>query len=134
MKLSIDDITHRLEASPFNSWLGLEPLALEPQLVLRLPARPLYEGRPHSNILHGGIVASLVDVACTMAIIARTGGTVATIDLSLDFLRPARIGPLIATVEVLRQGKTLATTQTRITDEQDDLIAIGRCALKLIET
>ena len=134
MKLSIDDIRNRLKISPFNGWLALEPLTLEPQLVLRLPARPLYEGRPGSNILHGGIVASLVDVACTMAIIARTGGTVATIDLSLDFLRPARIGALIATAEVLRQGKTLATTQARITDEEGRLIAIGRCALKMIDT
>lgn len=128
--MTIEDVRRRLAVSPFNSWLGLEPLAIEPQLILRLPANPIFEGRPGSNILHGGVIAALSDVACAMAVVVKTGGIAATIDLTIDYLAPATVTPLIGTVEILRNGRTLATTLTRIVDEQGREIAIGRAALK----
>jgi len=128
--MTIEAVRERLAISPFNGLLGVEPLAIAPQLVLRLPANPIFEGRRGSNILHGGVVGALIDVACAMAVVVKTGGIAATIDLSIDYLAPATVEPLTATVEILRNGKTLATTLTRITNEQGQAIAIGRAALK----
>jgi len=128
--MTIEAVRDRLASSPFNGLLGVEPMALTPQLVLRLPANPVFEGRRGSNILHGGIVGSLIDVACAMAVVVKTGGIAATIDLSIDYLAPATVEPLIATVEILRNGKTLATTLTRVTNDRGHVIAIGRAALK----
>jgi uncharacterized protein (TIGR00369 family) len=128
--MTIEAVRERLAGSPFNGLLGLEPLAVEPQLILRLPANPIFEGRPGSNILHGGVVASLIDVACAMAVVTKTGGIAATIDLSIDYLAPATVEPLTATVEILRNGRTLATTLTRVADAHGRAIAIGRAALK----
>ena len=128
--MTIEAVCERLAISPFNGLLGLEPVAIEPQLILRLPANSIFEGRPGSNILHGGVLASLIDVACAIAVVMKTGGIAATIDLAIDYLAPAAVEPLLGTVEIPRNGKTLATTLTRVTTEQGREIAIGRAALK----
>ncbi len=132
--LSFEETAARLLESPFHRWLGLELVALSPLLKIRFNAAAMLEGRPASGMLHGGVLAALIDTSGSFAIIAREGATVATADLLIDYHRPAPLGILYATGEVMRVGRNLCTTRSIITDPQDKLIASGRCSFVRISS
>lgn len=71
--------------------------------------------------LHGGIVASLLDSAGTWALIAQTGEVFTTVDLRIDYLRPARAGVLTASGSVVACGASVARAAARLSDAE------GRC-------
>jgi uncharacterized protein (TIGR00369 family) len=74
--------------------------------------------------IHGGAIASLIDVACAMAIRSAEPGIrgSATISLSISFLDTAT-GHLSAEGRVTRLGNTVAATEARVTDESGKLVA-----------
>jgi len=78
---------------------------------------------------HGGVHATLLDSAMGCAVQARlpAGVSYTTLDLSVKYLRPARIskGPLTCRGEVISKGRRIATAQGSIRDEVDRLIATG---------
>jgi uncharacterized protein (TIGR00369 family) len=126
--LSFDETAARLSESPFHRLLGLELVALSPLLKIRFNSAAVLEGRPASGLVHGGVLAALIDTSGSYAIIAREGATVATADLLIDYHRPAPLGILYATGEVMRVGRSLCTTRSIITDTENKLVASGRCS------
>ncbi len=74
------------------------------------------------GILHGGVTAMLVDLAGRHA----TGGTVTT-DVVLHFLRPGRVGPVIASVTRVghRVDGTLCRIEVRDQGAEDRLMALA---------
>jgi uncharacterized protein (TIGR00369 family) len=126
--LSFKETAARLSESPFHRLLGLELVALSPLLKIRFTSAAVLEGRPASGLVHGGVLAALIDTSGSYAIIAREGATVATADLLIDYHRPAPLGILYATGEVMRVGRSLCTTRSIITDTEDKLVASGRCS------
>ncbi|WP_455373077.1 PaaI family thioesterase [Limibacillus halophilus] len=65
-----------------------------PELLMRLPYAVELVGDPDSGVLHGGAVTTLIDSACGLGVIAalETPRPVATLDLRIDYLRPAEAG------------------------------------------
>jgi uncharacterized protein (TIGR00369 family) len=51
---------------------------------------------------------------------------VPTIDLRVDYLRPARRGPLTATGQTVRVGRTVSVADVEVRDESATLVAVGR--------
>jgi len=125
--LSSAQIQERLDRSPFNHWLQLRVVSLDDEgIKLTLTSRPELVGNVATGAMHGGILASLVDVAGSMSIIARTGKRLVTVDLRTDFHRPALDAELFVTGAVVKLGKQLATSDVRILDTQQRLVASGR--------
>jgi uncharacterized protein (TIGR00369 family) len=123
----------RLQRSSFNEWLGLELVSWDAAgITLAMRCRPEILGHKKLGALHGGIVAALVDTGCSMAVVARTGESVFTVDLRVDFLRPATADAYRVRAEVLRLGRTLATVDARVTTVDDRLVASGRAVLQHI--
>src|SRR5580692_2956836 len=93
---------------PFNRFLGIRVVDVGDDGVrLSLPFRPELVGDPLRPALHGGVISTLVDVAGGMAMwadIEDPAARVATIDLRVDYLRPARLETLEARAHVVRQG------------------------------
>lgn len=98
-----DDIQARLdqlapllaEGSPHAVDLGLKLDTVSPgRAVMRAPYRDDLVGDPETGVLHGGVVTALLDHTCGIAAFAGLGGTqaVATLDLRLDYMRPAAPG------------------------------------------
>ena len=117
----------RLDDSPYQRFLGLRlERAGDGEVVIRLPFREEFLRTDGSDWLHGGITSALVDIAGDYAIVTRTGVGVPTIDLRVDWLRPARRGDLLATGRVVKLGRTVSVADVEIRDEAGTLLAVGR--------
>ena len=83
--------------------------------------------------LHGGVMASLLDTASGMSVrsLLDESETIATINLSINFLRPGFSGKLTAKGHVKSKGKKMATVEAELYDEKNKLLAnsIGTFAI-----
>lgn len=121
-----------LRRSPYHRLLGLEMLKAEPEeVVVRMPFREelLAGDDAEGHYVHGGAIASLVDTAGDFAVIAAVGHDVPTIDLRVDYLRPAT-GALTATARTRKAGRSFAVADVEVTDDAGRTVAIGRGVFK----
>ena len=116
-----------VENCAFHKWLGVQLKTLDDTgVAIAMPWRPEFESDPVVGYAHGGILASLIDLAADYAVAARLGRGVPTVDMHVDYHRAAMPGPLLARATVVKLGGTLGTAETRIYDQHDNLIASGR--------
>ncbi|EKT61609.1 thioesterase family protein [Providencia sneebia] len=124
---------------PFNHLLGIELAHISDDFVqLTLRNRPELIGNFTQNILHGGAIASILDVAGGMVCINRllqriTSLTreniinrmskMGTIDLRVDYLRPGRGEIFTASASILRDGNKIAVTRSELHNELNQHIA-----------
>ncbi len=119
----------RVDRSPFHRLLGLELVRAEDGAVeLRLPWRDELGRADDSDWYHGGVLSALIDIAGDYAVASRLGRAVPTIDLRVDYLRPARRGELRATARAVKVGRTVGVADVELRDAQGALVAIGRGA------
>jgi uncharacterized protein (TIGR00369 family) len=114
---------------PFHAFLRPEPLAVDMTagtVSIRLPYRPEFRRTPEQEGYHGGILASLIDLAGHAVIAVRVGHMVPTIDLRIDYLRAAPGTDLMAHAKLLRAGRSIATADVEIVDLDGKVIAVGR--------
>jgi len=78
-----------------------------------------------SGALQGGLMAVLVDLVAGRALLKPPSGftKVATTELHLDFLEPARDGPVRAEAHVLRRGRRSAVVRVEVHDVNGRLVA-----------
>lgn len=90
------------------------------QLSLEAADAHLNEG----GTVHGGVLASLVDMAMGEAVRSRTeeGEVPATSQLTVTYLRPGTPGRLTVSAEVSKQGDELTICQAEITQEDRTLV------------
>jgi uncharacterized protein (TIGR00369 family) len=116
-----------VQNSPYHRWLGVRLKACsEAGIELTLPWREEFVSDPTIRYTHGGILATLIDLAADFAIAAKLGRGVPTVDLRVDFHRTALPGSLIARANVIKLGGTLATAEAQIFAEDGALLASGR--------
>ncbi|WP_137886427.1 thioesterase family protein [Pseudomonas sp. 2FE] len=126
---------------PFNQVLGIQLGELSPErVVMSLPMKPELIGNFVHGILHGGVIASLLDVAGgAMALIgaferhqhlpsaermARLS-KLGTIDLRIDYLRPGRGQHFTAQAVLLRSGNKVAVVRSELHADDGTLVAVG---------
>jgi uncharacterized protein (TIGR00369 family) len=126
---------------PFNSVLGLKVESMDASAPkLRFDMRPELIGNPRRQILHGGVISAVLDVAAGFAIHLavlkqRTEHaqeahipTIGTIDLRVDYLRPGRGNYFIATGRVVRLGNRVAVAHMDLVNDSGEQIATGGAA------
>ena len=132
------------ETIPFNRVLGLKIEAIRPGHVEgSLPMRPELIGSPNHQRLHGGVISASLDAMAGLAIIAAIGARhmdepwpqrmhrfarLGTIDLRIDYLRPATGTGFALTAVVLRLGSRVASTRMDFRDAAGELLASGAAA------
>lgn len=122
-----------LRQSPYARLLRLEMVrAAADGVVVRMPFRDdLIAGDDElARYVHGGAIASLIDIAGTFAIIAAVGHDVVTVDLRVDYLRPVMSGDLLATARPVRVGRSLAVADIEVAAENGKIAAVGRGLFK----
>ncbi|HBG31331.1 PaaI family thioesterase [Candidatus Macondimonas diazotrophica] len=115
-------------AIPHSKELGLEVVDMGPGWgILKVPYRPELVGNPKTGVLHGGVLTSLIDSTCGLAVFCRLPRmeAIATLDLRLDFLKPAVTGEdLFARAECYRLTRQIAFVRaTAYQRNADDLVA-----------
>ena len=81
---------------------------------------------PDDKSFHGGVIATLIDVAGHAAVAVKIGKMAPTIDLRIDYLRPSIGESIVARARLLKVGRLLARVDVDVTDAQGRLIAVGR--------
>jgi uncharacterized protein (TIGR00369 family) len=134
-------IRHLFDQIPFNLFVGisLTHVSLE-QVQMQMPMKPELIGNRFQGILHGGAIATLLDVAGgamaligvferhhhlpsseRMARLAKLG----TIDLRVDYLRPGRGSLFTAQASLLRSGNKVAVVRSELHNEEGVRVAVG---------
>jgi uncharacterized protein (TIGR00369 family) len=129
---------------PFNKVLGLCIDTLAPDGVSgHLAMRPELIGHYAHQRLHGGVISAALDAMAGIAVMAAIGarhmdealaermrrfGKLGTIDLRIDYLRPAVGDRFALRGEVLRLGSRVATTRMEFSDAAGKLLATGSAA------
>ena len=117
-----------LEQIPFNRVLGIEIRELARGRVLfGVPFRPELVGDPVRPALHGGVLSAVADTCGGCAVWSTITGEdrISTIDLRVDYLRPARLEELLCLGTVLRIGNRVGVAKIKLfhADAPDDLVA-----------
>jgi uncharacterized protein (TIGR00369 family) len=119
----------RVDTSPFHRLIGLELVRAEQgEVELRLAWREEFRREDGSDWYHGGIISALIDIAGDFAIASKLGRWVPTIDLRVDYLRPAREGALVALARAVKVGKTVGVADVELRNGQGAVVAVGRAA------
>ena len=86
------------------------------------------------GIVHGGVYASVVETAASIAAAAWLGdrGQVVGVNNSTDFLRAVREGTLHAVAEPVHRGRLQQLWLVEIRDETERLVARGQVRLQNI--
>ena len=128
------------ELVPFNRVLGLRVASFDPQAPkVRFDMRPELIGDPRRQILHGGVISAVIDVAAGfalhLAILEREEPkahiefpNMGTVDLRVDYLRPGRGRYFEATARVVRLGSRIAVVHLEMANDAGELIATGSAA------
>jgi len=128
---------HAMGQAPLAAALGFETLEVgDGRASMRAPWREEMVGDTASGVIAGGLVTSLIDHVCGAAVMsAKAGapGAIATLDLRIDYLRPAgaRLG-VTATAHCYRVTRSIAFVRAEAHDGQGDTpVATAQAAFML---
>jgi len=127
--LNAEEIQGFFDRSPFIGSLKLEVLSSDPtaqEISVKMPMQPSMERRAGTKQFHGGPIASFVDVVGDFAIGMMVGGGVPTINIRIDYLKPAVGDALVGVARVLRHGRSVAVVDIDVLNEKNSLVAMGR--------
>src|ERR1700674_879980 len=116
-----------LLAAPPAGWmetLGARITEAEPgRVVLELIAGPQH--RHGGGVVQGGVITQIADAAMgmTLATLQEDGMWNTTIELKINFVRPAVEGRLRAVGRVIEMRQTLLFSEADVFDDRDRLIA-----------
>jgi len=149
MKLSTEEnqLIEMYLALPFNALLGLQfHSRTDLSLSLTFDNQTQFIGNTHKSILHGGVIASVIDAA---------GGALAllnglnrmqhlsheekqkrlfrysTIDLRVDFLEPGHGQWFLINASTLREGARLSVIRIELYNEKESFIAAGSATYQI---
>jgi len=112
------------EGVPFLKLLGIEVESVAPgTATLSVAVRE--ELMRNDRIVHGGVMASLIDSAFAFAIIPMLsdGERTVTVDMTIHYLRPLSRGVAKATARIVRAGRRVITLSAELFDENEKLAA-----------
>jgi len=117
-------IEHAREAVPFLKLLGIEVESVG-QGTATLVVHMREELMRNDGIVHGGVMASLIDSAFAFAIIPLLdeGERTVTVDMTIHYLRPVSDGAAKAVARVVRAGRRVITVSAELFDENEKLAA-----------
>jgi uncharacterized protein (TIGR00369 family) len=128
--------------SPFQRFIGMR-LEVKPDFtpIVRFDMRNELIGNFDYGILHGGIIASVMDVSAGIAAflqlplkypdqtadqIMERVSKASTIDLRIDYLRPGFGETFTALGKIIRIGNKIAVSETDLFNEKEEHIAAAR--------
>jgi len=89
-----------------------------------------------AGFIQGGILSAMLDDTMGPAVFVMTEGKLytATITMTVNFLAPAKPGPLVAEATVTQLGRTIAFVEGKLMDEDGRVLATATTSLRMVET
>ena len=109
---------------PYYRLLGLRVEAGEPAGLSKLVLESRSELENSRGEVHGGVIASLLDVAMGVAVrstLPQSDGAT-TVSLTVNYVAPGR-STLTARGRVVRKGRTLASVEATVMDASEQIVA-----------
>jgi uncharacterized protein (TIGR00369 family) len=129
----IEAVKRVVNTSPYFSLISMEIKYLE---VGHSRLEVLLEEKHHHpfGMVHGGVFSSLVDAAAYWALYPEVpeGKWMATVEMKVNLLAPARSGKLIAEGRRIKLGRTLSLGEATVKDERGKLLAHGTGTFMII--
>lgn len=125
-KRTIAETRAFLARIPFNNLLGIQiSKGHADGVTLYCKVKP--ELLNSNNVLHGGVSATIADVAVGVAIQHHFGGTrsITTVEMKVNYFRPVAEGTLYARAHLLRIGTRLCIGRVDLTDDAKNLVGIA---------
>lgn len=119
--------------NPFLQGLGVELVDWTPgEAEFHLAIEPRHLNR--QGMLHGGLIATLMDAACGYAGLHSDEGEEevhgVTVMLNIAYLQPARSGTVVVTGRVIRQGRSLYFAEATLYSEAGEVLATAQGSFK----
>lgn len=116
------DLDAILSGSPFCRFLNICAEVDARGVLAILPIRDQLVGNVMLPALHGGAVASFLEIACLLQLAHETGtnAPARAIDISVEYLRPARREDTFARARIRRLGRRVATIHAEAWQRDDD--------------
>ena len=113
---------HLLDARPGEGWLKV---GFEGKREFCNPA----------GFVQGGILTAMLDDTMGPAVLVMSEGKfyTTTISLTVNFMAPAKPGPIIAEATVTQLGKTVAFMEGKLTAEDGTLLATATTVARLLD-
>ena len=126
-------------ATPQAAALGIRIVSVEPGLAaMAVPHRADLVGDPATGVLAGGVVTTLLDHVCGLAVSSKlldNGALLplATLDLRIDYMRAAEPGrEIVAKAHCYKLGHTIAFVRATAFDgDEDDPVATAQAAFSI---
>jgi uncharacterized protein (TIGR00369 family) len=125
----IEYLRHTFSFTPLHKLLGLKMVDAEPgTVVVEMPVRA--EAFNGSGNLHGGAIATLIDVAAGSCAARASNfepgkNTLVTADLHVRYLGRPKGDVVRAEARAMRAGRQLTVVEVRVLDPSDNVIAFA---------
>jgi uncharacterized protein (TIGR00369 family) len=119
-----------------HAHLGFKIVRIDPEgTVVEMPVHP--PALNGSGNLHGGAIATLIDVACGMAAgsasgIDRSQQTLVTADVHIRYLGRPKTSTVRGEGRVVRVGRQLVVVEGRVVDTAGNVIAAADAAFMVV--
>ena len=134
MKTTVAELNNWVKRMPFNNLVGLRVTRVYRDGVrVECPLRP--ELLNSLGTMHGGVYATLADVAAGLSILAHfhCQRKATTVELKLNYFLPITLpGKLSARCHLLRVGSTLAIGRVDLFDSHQKLAGAALVTYKLL--
>ena len=114
---------HLLDARPSEGWIRIG-----------------FEGKQEfcnpAGFIQGGLLSAMLDDTMGPAVFVMTDGKryTATITMTVNFLAPARPGPIVGEANVTQLGKTIAFVEGRLIADGGTVLATATASARLVDT
>lgn len=126
--MTLQELQALLARAEFHKLVKVEAVAADPsgRVTLHLPFDPAYTIFREAGNYHGGVLASLVDIAGAMACSIIKGRPTPTANMRIDFLKSPANCDLLADGVAQRVGRQLGVADVTIRDQAGTVYALGR--------
>jgi uncharacterized protein (TIGR00369 family) len=131
------DVMHgRIPPPPAASTLGFQLIDVDPQqgtINIQFDAKQEFLN-PMGNV-QGGFLAAMLDDTLGPALVATLPKDhfAPTIELKVNFIRPAKLGRIVGTGRVVAKGGTIAFLAGELKTEQGELLATATATARIVK-